>query len=351
MKTLQTIIIISLVFTAAFVASAQKHLDVEMVDGSIYTGNPTSGSGSKFIDLVLDSGIDNDSRSNLMFRHNGYNSAAINTSYSQTLSSASILQLRTYSPLTDIIFSPNSIPRIFIDGENGNLGLGVSIPSQSLHIGNNGNIRLDGSSSTYTIFNTYEGGGGANILQIDPFCTDITKSSIVRLFRSVNTNGAALKIFRGNNTTQVNHLLHSYNENSYLCALAGNVGIGTTDPLGYKLAVKGNIGAEGIEVRTNYWADFVFENDYQLRSIEEIEDFINENKHLPTMPSEKEATNSPLNLGDMDVKLLQTVEEQMLYIIELKKENEAQQNLIEQQAFFIQQVEKRLEKLEQQKDQ
>lgn len=223
--------------------------------------------------------------------------------------------------------------------DTGNVGIGTSSPSQKLHIGGNGNLRIDGSNSTYSIFNTYQGGSGETILQIDPYNTDNTKTSAIRLFRSVDASEVSFAIMKGNNTTQTNHLLRG-NSDSFL-SLTGNVGIGTTDPLGYKLAVNGNIGAEEIEVRTNYWADFVFEEDYELRSLKEVEAFIEENGHLPTMPSEQEAINSPINLGDMDVKLLQTVEEQMLYILQLKEQNEKQQAIIES-------LETRLSKLENQ---
>jgi hypothetical protein len=68
------------------------------------------------------------------------------------------------------------------------------------------------------------------------------------------------------------------------------------------------------------WSDFVFADDYQLRSLNEVEDFIKENKHLPEIPSTEEVHKEGLDLAQMDAKLLQKVEELTLYIIQQQKE-------------------------------
>lgn len=122
----------------------------------------------------------------------------------------------------------------------------------------------------------------------------------------------------------------------------GDVGIGTIDPQGYKLAVRGNMGAEEIEVRTNFWADFVFDKDYNLKSLKQVESFIETNGHLPDVPSEKIALEQPLNLGNMDVLLLQKIEELTLYTIQ-------QEKLIEAQNDALLKLEKRINQLEKNK--
>jgi len=101
----------------------------------------------------------------------------------------------------------------------------------------------------------------------------------------------------------------------------GNVGIGTTDTEGSKLAVNGTIRAKEIKVETG-WADFVFEEDYELPSLEEVSNHIKEKKHLPGIPSAKEVKENGVNLGEMNVMLLQKIEELTLYVIK-------QQNIIE----------------------
>jgi len=100
----------------------------------------------------------------------------------------------------------------------------------------------------------------------------------------------------------------------------GNVGIGTTTPGPYKLAVEGTIGARKIKVtQVTPWADFVFDSDYKLPAIHEVEAFISINKHLPDIPSAAEVTKDGIDVGEMNQKLLQKIEEQMLYIIEMNK--------------------------------
>ncbi len=94
----------------------------------------------------------------------------------------------------------------------------------------------------------------------------------------------------------------------------GNVGIGTTDPGNYKLAVNGTIRAKEIKVETG-WADFVFEEDYLLRSLNEVEQYIKEHKHLPDVPSAKEVEENGVQLGEISSKLLQKIEELTLYVI------------------------------------
>jgi len=102
---------------------------------------------------------------------------------------------------------------------------------------------------------------------------------------------------------------------------AGNVGIGTDDPGSYRLAVNGHIRTKEITVESD-WSDFVFEDNYQLMPLDKLEKHIKEEKSLPGIPKEKEVTENGVNLGEMQAKLLEKVEELTLYVIDLKKENE-----------------------------
>jgi len=78
--------------------------------------------------------------------------------------------------------------------------------------------------------------------------------------------------------------------------------------------------------------DYVFEKEYELKSLSEVEKYINEHKHLPDVPSANEVKEKGLNLGEMDAALLKKIEEQILYIIDLQKQiDEMQKQNIEMQ--------------------
>lgn len=123
----------------------------------------------------------------------------------------------------------------------------------------------------------------------------------------------------------------------------GNTGIGTYTPnaklhlngvqligsnsafpaTGYQLSVDGKIIAEEVKVQlSTSWPDYVFGEGYKLMPIDELEKSIQQNKHLPNIPSAADVTaEKGIVLGEMNRKLLEKIEELTLYIIQLKKEN------------------------------
>ena len=68
------------------------------------------------------------------------------------------------------------------------------------------------------------------------------------------------------------------------------------------------------------WSDFVFDDGYQLPSLEQLERYVKENRHLPDVPTETEVKQGGVDLGQMNALLLQKVEELTLYIIDLQKQ-------------------------------
>lgn len=100
----------------------------------------------------------------------------------------------------------------------------------------------------------------------------------------------------------------------------GNVGIGTVTPKA-KLAVYGDIFATKVKVTQTGWPDYVFGKDYHLPEISALEQYISTHQHLPEIPSATEIAKDGLDLGDMNKRLLQKVEELSLYIIQLDKKN------------------------------
>lgn len=101
----------------------------------------------------------------------------------------------------------------------------------------------------------------------------------------------------------------------------GNVGIGTHTP-DAKLAVNGLIHTKEVKVDLIGWPDYVFEEDYKLPTLQEVEQHIKENGHLKDIPSANKVEADGVKLGEMNKMLLQKVEELTLYIIQMNKELE-----------------------------
>jgi hypothetical protein len=100
--------------------------------------------------------------------------------------------------------------------------------------------------------------------------------------------------------------------------LTGNVGIGTSTPGNYKLNVSGKIRANEVVVNTT-GADFVFDRDYKLPGLSDVDSFIKKNKHLPGIASAAEMKENGMNVSEAQTRLLQKVEELTLYIIQQDK--------------------------------
>ena len=84
--------------------------------------------------------------------------------------------------------------------------------------------------------------------------------------------------------------------------------------------IDGTLRAREIIVDTESWADFVFEDDYSLKPLSEVESFIKNHRHLPGIPPANEVKEKGVNLGEMQVLLLQKIEELTLHCIRLEKE-------------------------------
>ncbi|WP_165025457.1 hypothetical protein [Dysgonomonas sp. ZJ279] len=97
-----------------------------------------------------------------------------------------------------------------------------------------------------------------------------------------------------------------------------------------KLDVNGTIRATEVKIEATGWADFVFDKEYKLPSLTEIENHIETYNRLPDVPSERDVKENGVDIGSMQILLLQKIEQLTLYIIELNKTVETQQNLIEE---------------------
>lgn len=217
----------------------------------------------------------------------------------------------------NISLRTNTTTRLTILNSNGNVGIDETSPLEKLHV--NGSIR--GNQSGAVRFSS--GNGTIDIgAKTGSFGNIDTDRNSFLFNKKIIVDGGTFSSYDEALTLQ------SAGTTGITILTNGNVGIGTTlpaNPNTYKLAVNGKIGAKEVQVETTSgaWPDYVFESTYELMPLSSVASFIEANKHLPEVPSAKEIENKGHNLGEMDLILLKKVEELTLYMIELKKENEA----------------------------
>lgn len=192
---------------------------------------------------------------------------------------------------------------------SGNVGIGtITSPTAYLHIQSPSGYQFklersnSGHNNTLGIFITTEVGIGSGSV----------------FFQSTNPLGVSDMVFKPTPTMT-----------GLVIKASGKVLIG--DPAAvnlntvndYKLYVQTGILTEKVKVAlTANWADYVFEKNYTLKSLDDVKLFVNSNKHLPGIPSAQEIKDDGgFDLGEMDIKLLEKVEELTLYIIQLNDKN------------------------------
>jgi hypothetical protein len=184
--------------------------------------------------------------------------------------------------------------------QNGNVGMGTVTPAARLNLLSN--------SAT-----------GFPQLLLEETDNDYARISF-RTNNAANSGANFWSIAGYNNNTRASERLNFYNAAvGDVMSLSGNgnVGIGTSNPT-YKLSVNGTIQTKEVRVQTG-WADFVFEEEYQLNPLADVEKFIRANKHLPNIPSAKEIQIDGLALGEIQTKMMQKIEELTLYLIKANK--------------------------------
>lgn len=202
-----------------------------------------------------------------------------------------------------------SSPKLTIDS-TGRIGMGTLFPQAPVHIkGTNSEmLRIGGTSPYISLYDNTDGyraywwyNGTDNVLG------------------SIGTS--SIRFAPGNN----------YNCNFYS---DGRISIGAqggTAATGYLLSVKGKVICEEAKVQlSGSWPDYVFNRDYKLIPLSQLETIIGRDKHLPNIPSAAEMEKNGILLGDMNKRIMEKVEELTLYIIELNKHNDQLQQQIDQ---------------------
>jgi len=204
-----------------------------------------------------------------------------------------------------------------IISSNGNVGVGAAEPRALFDV----NVAQPNTTSS-VLGRLPEGDNLGTYLGVQTYTTtDVGAKSFALEHRFFNQLNSAINFHRGGDMTG-GYMTFSTNQGVEQMRIdaAGNVGIGTTSTGGYKLAVKGDVKALRVKVTQNDWADFVFDPAYKLPSLQETEQYIKSNRHLPDVPSEAAVRKDGVDLGEMNKVLLQKVEELTLHLIEQQKE-------------------------------
>lgn len=168
---------------------------------------------------------------------------------------------------------------------DGNVGIGNNSPLTKLHIASGQDAGLANTQNGFVMLGSETGG---NVV--------IDNNEII-----ARNNGAISTLFLQNN--------------------GGPVQIGNTAvPTGYLLSVAGKAICTELRVQlTGAWPDYVFNEKYQLPSFDHLRQYIQQNKHLPNIPAAKDIEKSGIEVGDMQRRMMEKIEELTLYVLELEK--------------------------------
>ncbi|MBE99905.1 hypothetical protein [Flavobacterium coralii] len=254
-----------------------------------------------------------------------------------------------------LYFQPSLGGGVFINGTTGLVGINTQSPSEMLDV--NGNIKgvrgiFTNALSSPQLFSSYTDRNAKSVVisagylnnapsnartfgfydfpasNIAPaeVMLNIEDRNYMSRFRFVGaeSSGGYMTLYDKNQITNLtinddgNNTIQFLmpKPNTYMC-------IGTTSYSDgsefYNLSVNGAIRADRVKVYTT-WADYVFEEDYKLPTLEEVERHIEEKGHLIDIPSAAEVEEKGIELGEMNKLLLQKIEELTLYTIELNKQ-------------------------------
>ncbi|MBI1767425.1 MAG: hypothetical protein HYR67_03510 [Bacteroidetes bacterium] len=209
--------------------------------------------------------------------------------------------------------------------DNGNVGIGTTNPSSILSVKGDYGLSIEPSSSGpvsfYVTSNSADNIIGVNArTKIGSWeIPDNSKPSSFIDFSTYNVNNP---YYGGIAFYTRNSGASGIGSEKMVLLNNGNVGIGNTSP-DAKLAVSGQVHAQEVKVSVTVpGPDYVFEKEYKLTSLEEIKTYIDQNKHLPEVPSAKEMEKNGVQLGEMNMLLLKKIEELTLYAIEMNKRME-----------------------------
>jgi hypothetical protein len=266
----------------------------------------------------------------------------------------SYIDLTGYSTIPDmysnIVFGTGGVERMRID-INGNIGIGIAAPKGKLDLAGQvisynaafGQTDVLTSTKNYANFGTNN--HGSVLMSSNLYFSD---NDFLKVANTHPTMSGGAILIPGNYQQNQGSILFYTNESgsvladqNYTGAVSmtirgnGNVGIGTINP-DAKLAVNGTIHSKEVKVDVNIPVpDYVFAEDYKLKTLKEVEDYVKENSHLPEIPSAKEIDKNGLMLAEMNMALLKKIEELTLYAIEQEKKTETIMKYVQTQDKYI----------------
>jgi hypothetical protein len=274
------------------------------------------------------------------------------------------------------IVRTNGADRMFVDA-GGDVGIGTPFPITKLHIIDGQDAGMDGSSNGFIMVGETSGtnllidnneivarsgvstpatlnlqndggnlaiGGNTTINATTTFngtathqaTTTVNAQFTVNGHATMTNNGEALAITGTNPFMQfyqgntAHGFIQQSGNNLFMGVNGGNlrldaaqVAIGSivAGSSAYKLAVTGKVICEEVKVKlSGNWPDYVFSPEYKRPTLNELETFIKANRHLPNIPAAAEVEQNGMEVGDMQKKMMEKIEELTLYIIDLKKE-------------------------------
>jgi hypothetical protein len=232
------------------------------------------------------------------------------------------LRYRDTTDQFDFIGSGTS--RLSVNLSSGYVGIGTATPSSQLNVVGTetlaGNLKFTNSSQSIQFATPTA--NPAPMMYMFASGTTNTKRMVIAHSTSYPTWG-----LRYADTTDQFDFVAGGASRMAINLGTGNVGIGVESPV-YKLEVCGTIRADEVLVQTG-WCDYVFDKNYQLKSIDELEQYINENKHLPGIAPASEVEKEGLKVAEMNKAMMEKIEELTLYVIQLSKDNKKLQDEID----------------------
>ena len=247
-----------------------------------------------------------------------------------------------------VIIRTNAIDQVTVD-QDGEVGIGTMTPLAKLHIPAGQDADLSSTTNGFIML----GSGNTTSLLLDNNeimvrNTNTTAGTLalqndggeltVGARTTINKGGEALKlngadpsmnfyqngVFKSFVTQSNDGLYVGVNNGNLRLDATGQVAIGGVVPAAsaYKLTVTGKIICEELKVKlvSSGWPDYVFDKKYKLKSLSDVEKFITKNNHLPNIPSAAEVEKNGIEVGDMQKKIMEKIEELTLYIIDLQKQ-------------------------------